>query len=50
MPPTPVYIYHITSISNLPSILASGRLNSKSLIDLHSVRYTNIAYDHIQDR
>jgi hypothetical protein len=46
----PTWLYHITPISNLPSILQSGRLLAKSRLQDRDTSYTSIAYEHIQDR
>jgi len=43
-------IYHITSIKNLTSILKSGGIVSHNRLRDTKTSYTNIAYEHIQDR
>ncbi|MEN9520324.1 MAG: hypothetical protein RLZZ381_2912 [Cyanobacteriota bacterium] len=46
--PTP--IYHITHIDNLSSIINSGGLIACSMLKQQQARYTNIAYEQIQNR
>jgi hypothetical protein len=48
--PQPTYIYHITHIRNLPSILARGGLLACGDLRRLDVGYTDIAHQHIQDR
>lgn len=46
--PTP--IYHITHISNLPSIIGSGGLSAFNVLNRQQKGYTNIALQTIQDQ
>ncbi len=46
--PTP--IYHITHISNLPSIISSGGLSAFNVLKRQQKRYTDIALQSIQDQ
>ena len=48
--PEQVYLYHITSIENLPSIVDSGGLKSKNRLLAEETGHRNIAYGHIQER
>lgn len=48
--PDTVYLYHLTSVENLPSIIRSGGLKSKNGLLREGTTYQNIAYEHIQDR
>lgn len=48
--PDEVYLYHLTSVENLPSIIQSGGLKSKNGLLGEGTTYQNIAYAHIQDR
>ncbi|MFB6285662.1 MAG: DUF4433 domain-containing protein [Candidatus Bipolaricaulia bacterium] len=48
--PDKVYLYHLTSVENLPSIIDSGGLCSKNRLSREQTTYQNIAYTHIQDR
>lgn len=48
--PDNVYLYHLTSVENLPSIIDSGGLKSKSRLAREQASYRNIAYTHIQKR
>lgn len=48
--PDEVYLYHLTSVENLPSIIQSGGLKSKNGLLQEGTTYQNIAYEHIQDR
>ena len=50
MTPNLAYIYHITHINNLESIIKSGGLLSYSGMQIANMRYTNIAHQNIQDR
>lgn len=43
-------IYHITAIHNLPSIINSRGIMSRNRLHEAKISYTNIAYEHIQDR
>lgn len=49
-PPTPTHIFHITDVGNLGRILSDDGLHCKQALDAQAVRYTNIAYDTVQDR
>lgn len=42
--PSPVRLFHITAIANLPGICAAGALLSKSVGDLVGIAYQNIAH------
>ncbi len=44
------YIYHITSISNLPSILNAGCLYCDRIVMERNLAHVGIAYQHIKDR
>lgn len=44
------WVYHITDVSNLPSILAAGGLLSFNRLHQQRVDYTSIAYENLQDR
>lgn len=48
--PDDVYLYHLTSMRNLPSMVQSGRLKSKTRLAQESTGYENIAYADLQDR
>lgn len=48
--PDTVYLYHLTSVENLPSIVESGELKSKNQLAGEQAAYQNIAYPHIQAR
>jgi hypothetical protein len=48
--PDKVYLYHLTSVENLPSIIESGGLCSKNRLVREQASYRNIAYTHIQER
>ena len=50
MTPNLTHIYHITHINNLESIIKSGGLLSYNAMQTAQMRYTNIAYQNIQDR
>lgn len=50
MIPDPIRIYHITSISNLPSIISSGGLYSTHALKKRGVLTDSIAYPDIQSR
>jgi hypothetical protein len=43
-------IYHITPIDNLESILSAGGLLAYNVMLERKTKYTNIAYENIQDR
>lgn len=44
------YIYHITRLDNLPSIVASGGLASLSRLRLNGLTHHSIAYETVQDQ
>jgi hypothetical protein len=46
----PTWIYHITSISNLSTLLQCGKLRSKNQLQNSNISYASIAYEHIQER
>lgn len=48
--PDDVYLYHLTSMRNLPSIVQNGRLKSKNRLIREDTGYENIAYANLQDR
>lgn len=48
--PTRILLYHITHINNLASVVGSGGLQCYNTLKQNESRYTNIAYQHIQDR
>lgn len=50
MVPQRVLLYHITHVENLASIIQSGGLHAYKELRQGSIDYTNIAYQHIQDR
>lgn len=43
-------LYHITSISNLLTLLQCGELRSKNRLQRSQTQYASIAYEHIQNR
>ena len=43
-------IFHITHLSNLPSILETGRLYSHAAVAKKRIKSTNIGHIHIKDR
>ncbi|MFQ4138161.1 DUF4433 domain-containing protein [Nodosilinea sp. PGN35] len=45
-----VWLYHITPISNLATIVQAGTLLAKNRLQASEADYTSIAYEHIQDR
>lgn len=45
-----VPIYHITALDNLDNIVACSGLQSNKQLSKTNQAYTNIAYDHIQNR
>ncbi len=49
MIPTPTYIYHITHINNLPSILENRHLLSTASLNIQQLKHVNIAHRSIQD-
>jgi ssDNA thymidine ADP-ribosyltransferase, DarT len=49
-PPNPTWIFHITAVSNLAAIAASGELLCKSELERRGIAHVSIAYEHIQDR
>lgn len=46
MIPNPIYLYHITHVSNLPKIIQAGGLKPKSQVN----DYLNIAHNAIQEK
>ena len=48
--PTRILLYHITHVNDLASVVELGRLHCYNTRKQHESRYTNIAYQHIQDR
>ncbi len=44
------YIYHITPFENFEKILESGYLFCKNRVENTNIKYTNIAYEGIQDK
>lgn len=50
MVPSPTYIYHITHVDNLPSIVGLGELRAGAARQRSGFRYINIAHQNIQDR
>jgi len=48
--PDKVYLYHLTSVENLPSIIDSGGLKSKNRLANEQTSYRNIAYTGLQER
>jgi hypothetical protein len=46
----PVWLYHITPVSNLATILQAGKLLAKTRLQTGGANYTSIAYEHIQER
>jgi hypothetical protein len=48
--PDKVYLYHLTAVENLPSIIESGGLCSKNRLAREQASYRNIAYTRIQER
>jgi hypothetical protein len=44
------WIYHITPISNLSTLLQCGELRSKNRLQNSAIAYSSIAYEHIQER
>ncbi len=48
--PDKVYLYHLTSVENLPSIIDSGGLKSKNRLAQEQVSYRDIAYTGLQER
>jgi hypothetical protein len=48
--PESIYLYHLTSVDNLPSIVEEGGLKSKNRLAREQDSYRNIAYNHIQER
>jgi hypothetical protein len=49
MIPQPIYIYHITHVNNLSSIIADGGLRTCCDLRQAGVNYTDIAHETIQD-
>lgn len=50
MYPKPTYVYHITHLDNLSSLINKGGLLACSQINRENISYLNIAYQSIQDR
>lgn len=50
MAPQPTYIFHITHVNNLPSIIANGGLHTCGTLRQAGVSYRDIAYPTLQDR
>ena len=48
--PSTTHIFHITDVTNLPSILQAGGLRSDAAILSSGTQVTNIAYSHIKQR
>jgi hypothetical protein len=48
MVPTPTWIYHITNLSNLRSIITSSGLYSNVLLQEAGTDYTDVAYANVQ--
>jgi len=48
--PEPTFIFHITPLDNLRSILAAGAMFAKRVLDQEDTDYTNMAHQSIQDR
>ena len=46
--PTPVRLFHITAIVNLPAIANAGQLLAKNAVAAAGLRYSNIAYQGAQ--
>ncbi|MGK7924903.1 MAG: DUF4433 domain-containing protein [Spirulina sp.] len=46
----PTYIYHITDLKNLPTILKSGGLLAKNQLQRNRISHVNIAYENIQNK
>jgi hypothetical protein len=49
MIPQPVYIYHITHVNNLSSIITDGGLRTCCDLRNKGVNYTDIAHETLQD-
>ena len=45
-----ILLYHITSLSNLSTLLQCGELLSKNRLQRSQTQYASIAYEHIQHR
>jgi hypothetical protein len=43
----PVWLYHITPISNLTTIVQAGTLLAKNWLQASEADYTFMAYEHI---
>lgn len=48
--PHPTYIYHITHLNNLGSIVANGGLRSNTYLRQTGTGFTDIAYQSVQDK
>ena len=48
--PDKVYLFHLTSVENVPSIIDSGGLKSKNRLANEQTSYRNIAYTELQER
>jgi len=48
--PSPTWIYHITVVENLSSILDQKGLLSRTALDASCVNYQSIAYENLQER
>ncbi len=48
--PLPTPIFHITHVDNLTKILATRELRACAILRQQRTEYTDIAYQHIQDR
>ena len=46
----PTWVFHMTDIDNLPSILSAGGLTALNQLRQQQQAYTSIAYDTLQDR
>jgi len=46
----PIYLYHITHLNNLVSIIESGGLQAKAMLDTQERSYEDIAHERLQDR
>jgi hypothetical protein len=50
MPPSPIWIYHITHIGNLPDIIQRGGLFANSALSQIHANYHDLAHQSIQAR
>ena len=46
----PIYLYHITHLNNLVSIIESRGLQAKAMLDTQGLSYEDIAHERLQDR